>query len=126
MNAPVVSAGRIFGAMPPPMNTPPVATVRSAKLPGLGAVGFDEDAQRLDAAGAASGQGRRRDRRRRAGGIEIDRRLTRAGVDGAVDVQQAAPRDHVFDLRAPVARDECLQQRDLAFRARREVGVAAF
>ena len=33
MNTPVVSAGRIFGAMPPPMNTPPVASVRSARLP---------------------------------------------------------------------------------------------
>src|SRR5947209_7113295 len=33
MNVPEVIAGRIFGAIPPPTNTPPVDTVRSARLP---------------------------------------------------------------------------------------------
>ena len=32
MNAPDVSAGRSFGAMPPPTKMPPVATVRSARF----------------------------------------------------------------------------------------------
>jgi len=33
MNVPALSAGRIFGAIPPPTNSPPVDTVLSARLP---------------------------------------------------------------------------------------------
>ena len=126
MNAPVVSAGRIFGAMPPPTNTPPVAIVRSARFPASAPYASTNDVQRLDAAGAASGRAppSRSPRTRPAASRSIAA-PTRIGVDGAVDVEQARAPRHVFHLRPPVARDEVPQQRDVALGPRREVRVAA-
>ena len=64
-NRPSVSAGRIFGAMPPPMNTPPVRHRAQRQVAGFGAVGVDEQLERVDAAGAAPLERRRGDLRRR-------------------------------------------------------------
>ena len=53
MNAPDSSAGRIFGAMPPPTYTPAVATIRSARLPASAPYAATNMLERLDALRAA-------------------------------------------------------------------------
>ena len=58
--------------MPPPTNRPPVDTRPQREVAGLGAVRLDEHVERLDAAGAAALERRRRDRRRRVGIVEVD------------------------------------------------------
>ena len=75
MNTPFVRAGRIFGAMPPPMNTPPVAMRAKREVAGFRAVGLDEHVQRFGAAAAPAAERSRRKCGRGAGGAEIDRRL---------------------------------------------------
>ena len=104
MNVPVVSAGRIFGAMPPPTNSAAGRHRPQREVARLRAVGLDEHVERFDAAGAAPLERGRRDRRRRVGIVEVDVGRARvAAMRDRMDVEEAAAGDDVLDVGAAVA-----------------------
>ena len=123
---PVVSAGRIFGAMPPPMKTPPVATVLRREVAGFGAIRTDEQVERIGAPSARAGQPRCRNLRRRIHIVQIDRRGACLPMHRPVHVDQSASRHDVLHFGAIVSSREVAQQIDLALGAGWKIGVTAF
>ena len=126
MKRPSVSAGRIFGAMPPPTNSAAGRHDAQREVAGFRAVGLDEHLERFDTASQRRSSAAAAIA---AGASRLSRSSTPRHAPACVtSMNVAEPRTghDVLDLRAPEPRDQPAEQADLALVPGGEVGVPAF